>query len=73
MKRKSPLNALCQYKCVQIGDLNKHISVVHEKKKSSLFPYIYKSGRKNNLSKHIAAVREKKKPFVCSMCLIKFF
>jgi len=75
-EKKKPFEcSLCQYKCVQIGDLNKHIFLLYMKRKSplcSLCPYIYKSGQKNNLTKHIAAVREKKKPFVCSMCLSIF-
>jgi hypothetical protein len=55
---------LCPYKCVDKGDLNKHIAVVHEKKRPFLCSLCtYKSGQKKDLTKHIAGAHEKKKTF----------
>ena len=50
-------------------DLNKHVTSVHEGKKSFKCEVChYRSSQKDDLKKHIAAVHEGKKPFKCEVC-----
>jgi len=63
----------CPYKGVGKGDLNKHMTVVHEKKRPFLCSFCaYKSGQKKDLTKHIAAIDEKKKSFGFFPCVLVF-
>ena len=60
---------ICDYSCLQKGNMNQHVASVHlEYKPFKCERCNYSSSHKGTLNRHFSSVHEENKPFKCDIC-----